>query len=141
MAQSLVQPFARLRAGAFLRYFGTSVIALAADLGAFLALLSLASPAAAASAASYGLGILVHWLLSSRTVFQHELAQRGPARTRQKALFVGSALVGLALTTAIVALGAAASFDPRLAKLVAVAVSFAATWWLRRAVIFRTPSA
>ena len=138
--QALAKMLARPRPAKFLRYFGTSVIALAADFGAFLALLRIGSAAAAASAAAYLLGILVHWLLSSRAVFHHELAQRGPARNRQKVLFVGSALIGLALTTAIVALGSAASFDPRMAKLVAVAASFAVTWWLRRALIFRSPA-
>ena len=55
----------------------------------------------------------------------------------QKALFVISALIGLALTTAIVGLGDAAGFDPRVAKLAAIAVSFTATWLLRAKLVFR----
>ena len=50
-----------------------------------------------ASATGYSLGIVAHWLLSSRAVFQQGVAARGPQRTRQKAMFVGSALFGLAL--------------------------------------------
>ena len=65
------------------------------------------------------------------------VAQRGPERTRQKALFVGSALFGLALTTGIVGVGDALGLDPRLAKLAAIAASFTATWLLREKVIFR----
>ena len=48
-----------------------------------------------------------------------------------------SALVGLGLTTAIVWAGDASGFDPRLAKLVAIGVSFTATWLLRSRVVFR----
>jgi small basic protein len=54
----------------------------------------------------------------------------------QKALFVGSALIGLALTMAVVGLGARLGLDPRLAKLVAVATSFVATWLLRNRIVF-----
>ena len=55
----------------------------------------------------------------------------------QKALFVVSALIGLALTSAIVASGSLLGFDPRLAKLAAVAVSFTVTWLLRDSIVFR----
>jgi len=119
------------------RYGIASVGALAVDMGSFLALLALGTWAAGASAASYCLGIVAHWLLSSRTVFSDSVAARGAGRTRQKALFVGSALVGLAITTAIVWTGDSAGVDPRLAKLVAIVVSFAATWVLRSRVVFR----
>ena len=121
-----------------LRYMLASVGALAVDMGTFLALLALGAAAAPASAAAYAVGIVAHWLASSRTVFIDGVAERGTERTRQKALFVGSALVGLALTTAIVASGTALGWDPRLAKLVAIAVSFAATWLLREKIVFRS---
>jgi putative flippase GtrA len=128
---------ARLRDARFLRYLIASAGALAVDMGAFLALLALGTWPAAASAASYSLGIVAHWLLSSRTVFADTVAGRGSARTRQKALFVGSALAGLALTTAVVGLGDLAGIDPRVAKLAAIAASFALTWLLRVRVVFR----
>jgi len=127
----------RLRDLRFLRYLFASVGALAVDVGCFLALLAAGTLPAAASAAGYCLGILVHWLLSSRTVFVDGVAGRGPERTRQKALFVGSALAGLALTTMIVGAGDFAGFDPRLAKLAAIAASFTLTWLLRVRVVFR----
>ncbi|MCT2559904.1 GtrA family protein [Tsuneonella sp. YG55] len=119
------------------RYGLASVGALAVDMGSFLALLALAVPAAAASAAGYAFGIAAHWLLSSRTVFTDSVAERGIRRTRQKALFVGSAMVGLALTTCIVGIGDLAGFDPRLAKLIAIAASFTVTWMLRNRIVFR----
>ncbi len=120
------------------RYGLASVGALAVDIGSFLALLALAVPAAAASGLGYGLGIVAHWLLSSRAVFAESVATRGRQRTKQKALFVGSAMIGLALTTGIVGLAALGGLDPRLAKLAAIVVSFAATWTLRNKVVFRS---
>lgn len=127
----------RLQQLRLLRYGIASVVALAIDMGTFLAFLALAFPPAPASALSYSIGIVTHWLISSRAVFTETVAQRGPQRTRQKALFVGSALVGLAITTLIVGAGDLAGTDPRIAKLAAIVVSFAATWLLRSRVVFR----
>lgn len=121
----------------FVRYIGASVGALAVDVGSFLGLMALGMLAAPASAIGYTLGILAHWLLSSRTVFQDSVADRGAERTKQKALFVISALVGLGLTTAIVGAVDMAGGDPRLAKLLAIIVSFTATWLLRSKIVFR----
>lgn len=122
----------------FLRYIAASALALGVDMGLFLALLTLGLPAAAAAAAGYALGISAHWLVSSRAVFTAGVAPHGPERSRQKALFVGSALAGLAVTTAIVGGGTALGLDPRLAKLVAIGASFTLTWLLRERVVFRT---
>ena len=89
----------RLRRIMLLRYLLASVGALAVDMGTFLALLGMGVLPVMASATGYSLGIVAHWLLSSRAVFTGSVAAERAARTRQKALFVGSALVGLALTT------------------------------------------
>lgn len=132
--QQLVTRFADMR---LIRYGLASVASLGVDIGLFLLLLSSGLPAAPASALGYSLGIVTHWLISSRAVFVGRVADRGPDRTRQKALFVGSALVGLAITTMIVGAGELAGFDPRLAKLAAIGASFAATWILRSRVVFR----
>lgn len=120
-----------------LRYLLASVGALAVDVGCFLLLLAGGMMAAPASAIGYSAGILAHWLLSSRTVFTDTVAERGRGRTRQKALFVISALAGLAVTTAIVGTADYLAFDPRPAKLVAIAASFTLTWLLRSRVVFR----
>ncbi len=127
----------RLRDIRFIRYVLASVGALAVDMGCFLALLSAGMWAAGASAIGYTAGIVAHWLMSSRAVFTGNVAERGLARTRQKALFVISALAGLGLTTAIVWTGDVSGMDPRVAKLIAIVVSFAATWLLRSKVVFR----
>lgn len=120
----------------FIRYGLASVIALGSDVGLFLAFLHAGFTPAAASALGYGFGILVHWLISSRLVFAEGAAPRGPDRTRQKGLFIGSALVGLALTTGIVALGSIIGLLPLVAKLIAVVVSFQTTYLLRKAIVF-----
>ena len=135
--QGLPALIARLRDARFVRYLLASVGALAVDVGVFLALLTLGAWPAGASAIGYCTGIAAHWLMSSRAVFTGNLASRGKARVRQQALFVGSALVGLGLTFGIVWIGDASGLDPRLAKIVAIAVSFAATWLLRSKVVFR----
>ncbi|WP_295528795.1 GtrA family protein [Novosphingobium sp. Chol11] len=135
---ALVLPFfQRLKRMTLVRYILASVGALAVDMGSFLALLQLGAPAIIASGLGYTLGIVTHWLLSSRHVFSDQIAAGGLARTRQKAMFVVSALIGLALTTAIVGTASAQGIDPRFAKLVAIAASFTVTWLLRKKVVFR----
>lgn len=121
----------------FVRYVCASVGALAVDVGSFLALLALGMIAAPASAIGYSLGILAHWMMSSRAVFQDKVAANGMARTRQKALFVLSALMGLVLTTAIVGLGDWSGVHPLIAKAAAIVVSFVATWLVRSRIVFR----
>jgi putative flippase GtrA len=136
----MIHPLARIAARLadirFLRYLAASIGALAVDVGAFLAAMALGITAGPASALGYSLGIAAHWLMSSRAVFHASVAARGRERTRQKALFVISALVGLALTTLIVTLATRAGTDPRLAKGAAIAISFAATWLIRARIVF-----
>lgn len=120
----------------YARYLLASIVALAADMGCFLALLRFDVAAVPASLIGYSFGLLVHWLVSSRLVFVEASQTSGTARHKQKLLFVGSALVGLAITGAIVGLGHHLGFDPRLAKLAAIGVSFQATYLLRRSVVF-----
>ncbi|WP_421836429.1 GtrA family protein [Novosphingobium sp.] len=132
-----IAPLHRIRQIVLVRYILASVGALAVDMGTFLALLSAGVPPVAASALGYGIGIMVHWILSSRKVFADQVAEGGIARTRQKAMFVVSALIGLGVTTLIVGGASAAGLDPRAAKLCAIVVSFAVTWLLRKRVVFR----
>lgn len=119
-----------------LRYIAASLVALSVDYAAFLALLHLATPPVPAAVLGYTAGIVIHWLISSRAVFGKAVAASGPARNRQKLLFAATALVGVALTGAVVALGSLTGVEPRLAKLAAVAISFIATWLLRRHLVF-----
>ncbi len=126
----------------YLRYLVVSIGALAVDLALFLALLQLAIPSMAASAIGYTAGIIVHWLLSSRKVFGDRVSDKGTAeRMQQKAMFATSAVLGLGMTTAIVGAGDALGFDPRIAKIVAIGVSFQLTYMLRNVIIFRPAKA
>ena len=129
----------RLRDVVLLRYLIASGVSLCVDMGSFMVLLALGSGAVPAAAAGYALGIVTHWLISSRKVFDG-VAERGARRTRQKAMFLVSALIGMAVTTSIVSLGSLAEIDPRIGKLVAVAASFSITWLLRSRLIFRAPA-
>jgi putative flippase GtrA len=121
---------------AFPRYLGASLAALAVDMGCYLLLLRLGMAATPAAALAYALGIGAHWFLSSRAVFAQHLAQAGRDRLRQQALFVASALLGLAVTVLVVSAGSYAGLDARLAKLAAVAASFIATYVLRNRLVF-----
>lgn len=126
----------------WLNYLLASVLALGSDAGLFLLLLDAGLSPVTASATGYCAGILVHWMVSSRLVFADGAAARGTGeRHRQKLLFVGSALVGLAVTTAIVGGGSGLGLDPRLAKLAAIIVSFQTTYLLRRHIVFRAAAA
>ncbi|WP_157082088.1 GtrA family protein [Sphingomonas pruni] len=120
----------------YLRYLAASVLALAVDFSLFLALRATGMPIALLSALSYSAGILVHWLISSRLVFAGELRDIGIDRARQQALFLLSAFAGLLITVAIVSLAVQFGIDARLAKLVAVAASFQATYLLRAKIVF-----
>jgi putative flippase GtrA len=122
----------------FIRYGIVSVGALAVDLGIFLALLQSGMLSALAAAIGYAVGILAHWMLSSRKVFQDRVSDRGTReRTQQKAMFVVSALLGLVLTMAVVGAGEMLGVDPRIAKVFAIGLSFILTYMLRNVVIFR----
>ena len=120
----------------FVAYGLASVAALGVDLACFLALLAAGLAAPAAATAGYALGIAAHWIASSRFVFAERLAEVGKPRAAQQALFIVSALIGLALTYAIVALGTHFGLDPRVAKLMAVLGSFGVTFLLRLVWVF-----
>lgn len=138
--QSALRLIASVRRGEvrWVNYLLASALALGSDAGLFLLLLDAGLAPVPASATGYCAGILVHWLFSSRLVFADGAAARGTGeRHRQKLLFVGSAVVGLAVTTVIVGGGSALGLDPRLAKLVAIIVSFQTTYLLRRHIVFR----
>ena len=120
----------------YLRYLAASGVSLAVDFAIFMILLSVGAPPALAAASGYLTGILCHWLLSSRIVFVGHVADRGASRHQQQALFLLSAFVGLGITTAIVGLGSRYGLDPRLAKAVAIVVSFQTTYVLRKKIVF-----
>jgi putative flippase GtrA len=120
----------------YTRYVAASAVSLGVDFAIFMASMSIGVPPAIAAACGYVVGIASHWLISSRLVFVGNVAASGASRRHQQGLFVLSALVGLGITTGIVGLGTRYGFDPRVAKGVAIVVSFQATYVLRKKVVF-----
>lgn len=129
-----VQLAGRLR---YARYLVASAISLGMDLASFLLMLRINMSAVQASMLGYISGLVVHWLLSSRIVFANKIQSTVAARTRQKLLFVLSALVGLAITAALIKCGLQLGLNLGLSKLAAIAVSFNVTYLLRHYFIFR----
>lgn len=125
-----------LRRWTYVRYIGASALALGGDMLLFLVLLESGMTAITASASGYMAGIIVHWLISSRIVFAGQASRLAVVRNRQKMLFVGSALLGLGITVAIVGIGDAMGMDARLAKLAAVVIAFQTTYFLRKKLVF-----
>ena len=118
------------------RYLAASVIALAFDVALFASLVALAIDPTIASAIGYCAGIVVHWVVSANIVFTGK-TRDGAALHVQRALFVGSALVGLGITVATVELLDSAGSHPIAAKAVAVGVSFTAVYLLRKWGVFK----
>lgn len=121
----------------YVRYGVASAIALACDVCLFLIALRVGVFAAYAAAIGYGAGIVVHWLISSRLVFRTSAPALGTERFRQKMLFSASALCGLTITMAIVTTANSIGLLPIIGKSIAVAISFQATYMLRKRVVFR----
>ena len=120
----------------YFRYIGASAVSLGVDFAIFMVALSAGVPPAPAAACGYVVGIVCHWLISSRMVFVGHVAEDAASRRQQQALFVVSALVGLGITTGIVGIGSRYGLDPRLAKAITIVVSFQATYVIRKKVVF-----
>jgi putative flippase GtrA len=133
-------PYRALQLAGNLRYAGyllVSAISLGVDLAVFFVTLQVNVPAVQASMSGYISGLVAHWLFSSRLVFADKIQGTAAARNRQKLLFVVFALIGLAITTAMIACGLRLGFQPGLSKLVAIVGSFHVTYLLRRRFIFQ----
>lgn len=132
-ATRLVQPVE----ARFVRYVVASILGTMVDLGSFLLLYAMGMLAGLAAAIGYASGTLMHWLISSRFVFPDRLSKPGIKRGGQQILFVISAMLGLGLTTLIVSMADATGSDPRIAKLIAMGVSFLTVWLVRLTIVFR----
>ena len=118
------------------RYLAASIIALAFDVALFASLVALAMDPTIASAAGYCAGIVVHWLVSANIVFVGK-TRDGAALHVQRALFAGSALVGLGITVMTVEAFGRLGFHPIPAKGVAIGLSFATVYAMRKWGVFR----
>lgn len=120
----------------YVRYIVASGGALGLDIVVFLTMLSVGLAPTLAAGTGYMSGLLFHWFASSRVVFSGRLAAEGAQRRQQQALFLGSAVLGLAVTLAVVGTGDLMGADARLTKIIAVALSFQATYELRKRLVF-----
>jgi putative flippase GtrA len=118
------------------RYLAASMIALAIDVALFFALVATATDPTIASAAGYCAGIVVHWLVSANIVFTGKMRD-GAALYVQRALFAGSALVGLGITVATVEILGRIGIDPMPSKGVSIGISFIAVYAMRKWGVFR----
>lgn len=112
-----------------------STLALAIDTGLFLALMSWNFASVIAASLGYLAGLLLHFALSSRFVFDGVATGRPQARLLTE--FAASGLAGLAVTAATVAVAVdVAGLEPPVAKLGAIALSFGIVFLLRRHLVF-----
>jgi putative flippase GtrA len=120
----------------YARYLVVSAISLGVDLANFFLMLEVNVPAVQSSILGYVSGLAAHWLLSSRLVFADKMPSTLAAQGRQKLLFVISALMGLAITAAVIECGLRLGIKPGLSKLAAIAFSFHVTYLIRRRFVF-----
>lgn len=118
------------------RYLLASAASLGADLFVFITGIYVGMPPLSAAVIGYSCGLALHWMLSSRFVFLGAARSSGPEKLRQQCLFIASALAGLGITTGIIGCGLRYGLDPRIAKLIALCVSFQATYLIRSKVVF-----
>ncbi|WP_339689247.1 GtrA family protein [uncultured Parasphingorhabdus sp.] len=133
---NLPAPLALLNRFSITRYLLASVVSLAFDVALFMVLVAFLVDPGWASAIGYSAGIIVHWLISSSFVFPGK-ARGGAALHLQRLGFIGTAILGLGITVAMVSGLTSAGILPVMAKAAAVAVSFFAVYLTRKYGVFR----
>ncbi|UZW54668.1 GtrA family protein [Sphingobium sp. JS3065] len=116
----------------FTRYLLASICALSGDFALFMMLNHMGLPPALAALGGYSGGLVLHWLISVRFVF--EMPQ--PATHAQRIAFIASALIGMAITMTVVGGLSGLGLSPAMAKLMAVPVSFLSVYAIRKYGIF-----
>ena len=108
---------------------------LACDLALYLSLTAMAIAAALAGAIGYAAGLVLHYALSVRFVF--DAAATAKASAQLFGEFALSGLVGLGITTLVIWLATdVAGASALVAKIPAAAASFMGVFALRRMVVF-----
>ena len=91
--------------------------------------------AAVAGIVGYGVGLVLHYILSIRYVFEHD--DRSKAGLRRFVEFVLSGLIGVAITWLIIAVATEVLHLPALiGKVAAVGTSFIVVFLLRKGIVF-----
>ena len=116
-------------------YTIVSAVALGVDLAAFSVLTREGMRAAVAGLIGYSIGLVLHYGLSLRFVFDTSASAKSGARRFVE--FVVSGLVGLGLTWAVVGASTEMLHLPAMAgKIAAVGSSFVIVFLLRRGIVF-----
>jgi putative flippase GtrA len=122
-------------AGQVGRYGLISVVALGADFMVFLGLTLAGMQPSLAGAVGYLAGLVLHYVLSVRFVF--DVARSAKSHARLFSEFVVSGAVGLCITAGTIAISTdIAHLPPVVGKAAAVVMSFAVVFILRRAIVF-----
>jgi putative flippase GtrA len=117
------------------RYTLVSIAALATDFTVYIGLCSSEVKASLAGVAGYAVGMFVHYILSSRFVFNTQGSDK--SESRRFIEFMLSGLVGITLTGFIIAMATGAFGVPPIgAKVVATIISFGAVFAIRRSFVF-----
>ncbi|BBD01216.1 MULTISPECIES: GtrA family protein [Sphingobium] len=116
----------------FARYLLASICALGSDFATFLMLDHGGAAPMMAALGGYLVGLIVHWIISVRFVFD---LTDGPTHA-QRIGFVLSAGVGMGITMVLVGALSAVGILPAIAKLLSVPVSFLSVYAIRKYGIF-----
>jgi putative flippase GtrA len=117
------------------RYAVVSALALALDFAVFLGLNAFLALPTLAGVAGYGCGIVLHYHLSRRFVFDASRSQKSSQRLFSE--FVASGLIGLALTAGVIAVATGMlGLSPIVGKVLAVAATFLGVFVIRRTIVF-----
>ena len=117
-----------------LRYALVSGLALTVDFAVFMALNGIIGHPTLSGVTGYGVGIVVHYFLSRRFVFD---ARGAKAAHRLFVEFAASGVVGLLATAGVIAVATAEfGLAPIYAKLLAAGASFIGVFLIRRTVVF-----
>ena len=116
-------------------YTIVSAVALAVDVAVFTVLTRGGMRAAVAGMVGYGAGLILHYMLSVRFVFETQGSSKSVLR--RFAEFVLSGLIGVVITWAIILAATEFAHLPALVgKVAAVGTSFIIVFLLRRGIVF-----
>ena len=133
-APRLLAPIARLMPE--LSYYTVvSIVALGVDLAVFNVALLGGMRAGLAGIVGYTVGLVLHYLLSVRYVFQ--TAHSAKSSARRFGEFVLSGIVGVAITWGVIHVATDVAHLPaNIGKIAAVGTSFIVVFLLRRGIVF-----
>ena len=124
--------------GQLIRYGATSGTALVADMSAYIALLGVGLGATLAGLTSFGLGVITHYVIGTRFVFDTRAVRR--SRAQLFAEYATAGLTGAVVTTCVIATATstAVGLPPLAAKILAIGFNFVVVFTLLRNVVFRS---